>query len=391
MKRLLLIAMLLASCKKGTNLCSSDTQCSPGFSCDETTGACRCNGDESCAAGESCNAAGFCQAKLRCDSSADCLAGNICDTVSGTCIAEGNCSTLDVQCKAGEVCQNFACVPGCRHDGDCPAASDVCRACPAGTPASACPTGSQCVRGQCDTKLTCNYGDLCEGDGSDGGVSVCTADTRGPFCQPCVRQGGSSNFCGSDDSFCLIDGSKPLGQSFFCGVDCSQGQECPFGYTCHDVRVVLAQNCNSDAGLSSCADAPARSVSCDPAKSHAGANGGEVNDDCDAALLVGAVCDPNTRKCAPQCLGTGETGVQAFCSCLRDSDCPADTCDSATRSCIVSGAPCIPGVVPDQCSTLHAVHCAKEIDSRLGDVGYCRIGQNCAPDQGYTCEILLSQ
>jgi hypothetical protein len=247
------------------------------------------------------------------------------------------------------------------------------------------------VRGQCDTQLTCNYGDVCASDGSDAGVNVCAADTRGPFCQPCVRQAGSDTFCGSENSFCLIDGSKPFGQAFFCGVDCSQGQECPFGYTCHDVRVVSPINCNSDAGLSSCRDPTTHPVACDPASSHPGTNGGEVNDQCEAAGLIGSVCDPNLRQCAPQCLGTGEVGVQAFCSCMRDSDCPTDTCDSTTRSCVVSGAPCIPGQTPDQCDSLHKVFCAKEIDARLGDVGICRIGQNCAPDQGYTCSILLGQ
>ena len=27
-------------------------------------------------------------------------------------------------------------------------------------------------------------------------------------------------------------------------------------------------------------------------------------------------------------------------------------------------------------------------DARLGAVGYCRIGRNCAPSQGYTCSVL---
>jgi len=155
------------------------------------------------------------------------------------------------------------------------------------------------------------------------------------------------------------------------------------------VRIVTAQNCSTDAGLSACAGRPS-AVACDPSKNHAGDVGGIVNDACDAAGLVGAVCDPGTSKCVPQCLGTGETGVQAFYFCLQDGDCPQDSCDSTTRGCVISGAPCIPGQVPDACQSTHAIRCVKVIDARLGNVGYCRIGENCAPDQGYTCSILLS-
>jgi len=388
MRRVLIALLLAAACKKGApNLCRSDTQCQAGFFCDPSTGACRCAADSSCGPAESCNAAGFCQPRLRCDSTADCAGDSICDTQSGVCIPSGTCTTLDVQCQSGQVCKDFSCVAGCRHDGDCVAPADVCRPCPSGTPASSCPTGSLCVRGKCDTQLTCRYGDLCAPDGA--GDTVCTPDTRGPYCEPCTRPAGTPTYCPDatghgDGNYCLIDASKPLGQAFYCGVDCSQGQACPFGYRCRDVRIVTAQNCDADAGLPACAAAPS-SVACDPSQNHAGAVGGIVNDACDNAGLIGAVCDP-AGKCVPQCLGTGETGVQAFCSCLQDSDCPQDSCDSSTRACTITGAPCIVGQVPDPCQ----IRCAQIIDPRLGNVGICRIGQNCAPDQGYTCSILLS-
>ncbi len=391
--RLSIIALLLcAACKNGANLCAADTQCKPGFSCDPATGACRCAGDSSCAAAEMCNAAGFCQPRLRCDSTADCASGSICDTVSGVCIPAGACSSLDVQCKSGQVCQDFACVPGCRHDGDCEAPADVCRPCPAGTPAADCPTGSLCVRGKCDTQLTCRYGDLCLPDGT--GDKVCTPDTRGPYCQPCARTAGTASYCEGPGNYCLVDASRPLGQAFYCGVDCmpdlpgGPDKACPFGYACRDVRIVRAQNCDPNAGLSACASVPS-AVACDPAKSHPGSAGGIVNDDCESAVppLIGSVCDPLSKKCVPQCLGTGETGVQAFCSCIEDSDCPQDACDSSTRACVISGKPCIPGGT--DCD--NAILCIKAYDTRLGAVGYCRIGRNCAPAQGYTCSILLSQ
>ena len=383
----LAIGLIGAGCKKGApNLCTSDKQCAAGFSCDPSTGACRCESDSSCSETEACNAAGFCQPRLRCTSTADCGKESICDSPSGACIPRETCTT-DVQCQQGQVCVDFGCVPGCRARGDC-ALGYVCRPCPAGTPAADCRTGNLCVLGPCDDKLGCPYGHFCMPDAA--GEKVCQPDPlHRPYCEPCARQAGSPYYCpGGQANYCLIDASKPLGQAFFCGVDCSQGQECPNGYQCRDVRIVTAQNCDPKLGLSSC---PSGSVACDPAKNHPGPGGkGIVNDDCDAALppLVGAVCDPRTSRCAPQCLGTGEAGVQAFCSCIRDEDCPQDVCDSATRACAISGRACIVGRVPDECQSTNRIWCVKASDPRLGDVGYCRIGQNCAPGEGFTCDAL---
>lgn len=391
----LLCCLASQGCKKGAaNLCTGSAQCGSGFSCDPATGACRCDSDSSCAVAESCNEAGFCQPRLRCDGTADCATGSLCDSGSGVCIPQGTCKT-DVQCAAGQVCQDFACVRGCRKNGDCSAPSDVCRACPAGTPD--CAVGRICAEGRCDSQVTCRYGDVCAADPNDPNhETLCTPDTRGPFCQTCGRQAGTISYCPDangfgNGNFCLIDASQPLGQAFFCGVDCTQpGQtECPNGYQCRDIRIVTASNCQPSAGLAACASHPS-STGCDPAKNHAGQNGGIVNDDCEAALpsLTGAVCDAGTRKCVPQCVGTGETGVQAFCSCIRDSDCPQDACDSRTRACSVSGRPCIVGQVPDDCQNQFAIRCVKTTDARLGDIGSCRVGRNCAPAEGFTCKAL---
>jgi len=384
----------LCACKKGApNLCASGTQCATGFSCDAASGACRCDSDAACSVAESCNAAGFCQPRLRCDGSSDCASGSLCDSASGVCIPQGTCKT-DVQCKAGQVCHDFACVPGCNKQGDCGAPSDVCRACPLGPD---CAVGKSCVPGHCDSQTSCPYGDVCTADPSDPNHDkICTKDARGPFCQPCSRQAGTVSYCPDDSGFgngnyCLIDTSQTLGQAFYCGVDCTQAgaTECPNGYQCRDIRIVTASNCDRTAGLSACASHPSQ-VSCDPAKNHPGSNGGLVNDDCDAAQppLTGAVCDPGTRRCVPQCVGTGETGVQAFCSCIEDQDCPQDQCDSIKRACTVSGRPCISGKVPDECQSQFAIRCVKATDARLGDIGYCRIGRNCAPAEGFTCKAL---
>ena len=389
-------ALSAAGCKKGAaSLCTADVKCAPGFSCDANTGRCACANDASCAADETCNAAGFCQPKLRCASTADCAVDSICDSKTGSCIPAETCTT-DVQCKQGQVCQpDFTCTNGCRATGDCPIGM-VCRDCAPGTAAADCPVGKQCVLGPCDSQLSCPYGDYCVPDTT--GEKVCTPDSQHrPFCEPCARTAGSPYYCAnSPANYCLIDTSKPLGQASYCGVDCSAGQACPNGYQCRDVRIVTAQNCKPEQGLSACTflsrSTPA--VTCDPAKNHARTDGlaGTVNDDCEAAQppLVGAVCDPQTRKCSAQCTGTGEAGVQAFCSCIEDSDCPTDQCDSSTRACTVSGRPCIVGRVPDDCQSTNRIFCVKATDPRLGPVGYCRIGQNCAPAEGFTCATLRS-
>jgi hypothetical protein len=395
--RALLLASLcaLAACKQGApNFCTSDVHCAAGFSCDPATGACRCDGDSSCDQTESCNAAGFCQPKLRCLSTADCASDSICDSPSGACISKQAC-TIDVQCQQGQVCMDdFSCAAGCRASGDCPLGT-VCRDCPSGTPTDQCRTGKLCVPGQCDSQLSCPYGDFCLDDGQGG--KVCAPDPQHrPFCEPCTgRLAGSPDLCpGGAANYCLIDTSKPLGQAFYCGVDCSVGgpATCPNGYQCRDVRIVTAQNCDPNQGLSAC---PGIAVSCDPAKNHARTDGqpGIINDDCEAAqpALVGAVCDPKTSKCAAQCTGTGEAGINYFCSCIRDEDCPQDVCVSSQRACSISGKPCIPGQVPDDCNGgVSTIRCVKASDPRLGDIGYCRIGQNCAPAEGFTCDRLRS-
>ena len=405
------LSLAAAGCKSnGPNLCAADQTCAPGFSCDPTTGRCGCESDSSCAEGESCNAAGFCQPKLRCDSSADCEKGSYCDSQSGACIPAGTC-TQDLQCPAGQVCAQFSCVTGCRQTGDCHLA-EVCRACAAGTPAAQCPVGKQCLKGRCDLQSSCRYGELClpppgadpsTDCAADTASCTCVKDTRGPFCGGCSSAPSTPTLCRSVDdssyqaeSYCLIDSTKPLGQAFFCGVNCAEGQECPNGYACRDVRIVTAQTCKFSDALSACKPPPGKvpvPSPCDPAKTHAvSGKPGLVNDDCLAVQppLVGAVCDPMSRVCSAQCLGTGETSSYGFCSCLQDSDCPQDHCSASTHTCSVSGKPCQLNVSPDECQTTHQIRCVKALDSRLGDVGYCRIGRNCAPAPGYTCEVLRS-
>ena len=292
-------------------------------------------------------------------------------------------------------------MPGCRQSGDC-LLSEVCRACPQGTSSAQCPVGKLCVQGRCDRQTSCRYGEFCLPPAGDPArdcaapTSNCTCQkTTDPFCGSCSYQPADpKGGCDGTENYCLIDSSVPLAnQSFYCGVNCAEGQPCPNGYACRDIRLVTYQACKPADGLSSCR-APAGNPPCDPAKTHAAPGGkpGLVNDDCETVQppLVGAVCDPATRRCSAQCLGTGETSLYGFCSCVQDSDCAQDSCTSS-RVCQISGKPCFQALgVPDECQTTHKIFCVKSTDVRLGAVGYCRIGQNCAPAPGYTCAVLRS-
>jgi hypothetical protein len=65
--------------------------------------------------------------------------------------------------------------------------------------------------------------------------------------------GGGLDTCGTGPTFCIIDTRLA---STYCGADCSQGQSCPRGYGCRDIRVggcLIGQNCTPSNGLT-CAE-----------------------------------------------------------------------------------------------------------------------------------------
>ncbi len=372
-------------------LCTTDADCGDpaNLYCDQATGYCLCKTNAACQSGEICNAAGYCVPQSRCATNADCPQGQYCETTSSTCVNPGRCA-LDIQCPFGQVCDSntSTCITGCRSHGDCPLGQAcVCPApdgglencdCPLGSPAlrSSCPQGigpdgglvtlppGQCTTSQCGDTSFCKFGYVCKPP-SPGAPPECVNayDPRySPYCATCVSQPGQTP-CGVPSNYCLIAFDPQTNQPYqFCGVDCSQGQACPNGYSCQDVIVVLQRwQCSSNA------DCPRTTVSC------------QLDSDCPN----GGVCskDPGatTGFCTGQCF-TAEGTAQGFCSCVVDSDCFQDTCDSVTRTCSISGQPCDPTV-----GCTGTIRC---VDFGTQGGGGCLIGQNCAPVGNLTCAQL---
>lgn len=336
---LLLFAATMAACSQPVvrGGCKTTADCQSGFVCQPATGAC--------------------EAPLGCESTLDCPTGSFCEPRSGSCIDNAHC-TRDVQCAVGQICdpQRFVCVAGCRQAGDCKL-SDVCH-CADGTNAGgdggSCSIG-QCQAGLCDDETYCDYGDLCLPDEFDG-QKRCTKDLRGPYCGGCAYEPGTINRCGDGANFCLLD-RKVNYRHTYCGVDCSQGQQCPFGYDCLKVLILTRSFCSSDS------DCPANGEACGS------------DDDC-----VGARCDHASGRCAGKC-SFNEDSARGYCTCTTDSECPTDSCDVTSRTCTLTKQPC--SLNGNECN--HSIFC-----SRAPEKSACYIGWNCKPALGLTCEQVLA-
>jgi hypothetical protein len=321
---------------------------------------------------------------MGCSTSLDCPSGEFCDTSTGNCIDTSLC-TQNVQCSLGEICDmtTFECVAGCYENGDCQLGY-VCQ-CP-GTNAGEvdggtvpCPRG-QCNLGPCADNSYCQYGQICVADPS-GGQNRCEDDTAGPFCQPCsIEPGSAFSYCpGSPSNFCLVDTTADF-SSDFCGVDCSTNpNSCPWGFECSDVLVLTSATCGT--GFAGCPNEP--SATCNTTADCNGL-GTCMNGTCrcssDVDCPAGA-CDTTTGQCHGVC-EINEGSVQGFCTCIQDSECPTDTCES-TGFCGITGRPCN----PNDSSSCGQIFCKKVTDPLSGVLtGYCYIGQNCAPEDGVTCD-----
>jgi hypothetical protein len=378
---LALLLTTLAACTSTDlrNSCTADSECKSATATKCIRGRCGCESNTQCGADQFCNLDGSCQARVGCQSSLDCPKGEFCDTSSGNCIGVAHC-TKDVQCDLGKICDrtSFTCVNGCLEAGDCPL-GDVCQ-CPDG---SATCTQKQCVSGPCADDTYCQYGQTCETDPS-GGPSRCVTDTRGPFCGQCNVAPGEPGYCGADArNYCLVDTTKGFAASF-CGVDCSEpGQTCPFGFECSDVLILTSSTCGGSNG---CPLLPKSVCAADADCAGMGACvSGRCTCSSDANCPAGQ-CDTATGQCHGIC-SVNEGSVQGFCTCLRNEDCPSDRC-GANRTCSITGKQCDP-TDPQSCGQ---IFCKKVMDPLSKQLfGYCFIGQNCAPENGVTCDQVTSQ
>lgn len=358
--------------------CSEDKDCGPAeaFRCETRTGECYCKTNAACPTGQFCNERGFCQSRAGCQTNAECQAGTFCDTTTGACIPSGRC-TSDLHCALGQVCVENRCVAGCHGSGDC--ASGACRCgdqacrCTGTTPAEVerCPVGT-CDEQFCGTTQDCRFGEICmvpdagprspadgglvDGGSSDAGAprAICQSDyddRQRPYCARCVSGAGIST-CGVGANFCIIDTRT---SATYCGADCSEGQQCPRGYGCRDIRIVYSRwmcgdglTCPGDPTLPCTEDTDCK-------------RGGKC------LKLPGA----SNGTCAGQCWRR-EGSSFGYCTCQQDLDCPQQACSQG--ECTVSRKKC---VQDDDCRQIRCVD--------FEGVGACLIGQNCTPANGLTC------
>lgn len=348
--------------------CSEDKDCgdpASAYRCEPLTGECYCRTNQACPPTQFCNTIGFCQDRAGCEKNSDCLDPSLfCDTTSGTCLSYGRC-TIDLHCKLGEVCDTSknTCVEGCRTNGDCNGTSCRC-----GETACTCTATTQaglqgCSIGTCDPffcadETFCRFGETCRAE-PDAGVtrSQCFNDYEPndrPYCANCLV-GPNIETCGNRPNYCLVDTQN--GGSF-CGVDCSNGESCPRGYSCADVIVVgggLLPQCSR----SNPACPINQALPCAT----------------DAECPRNGVCAKQPGQPNGYCAGlctVGEGESVGFCSCLVDRDCAQETCSQG--KCSISKRAC---TTDAQC---RAIRC-KDFDG----IGGCHIGENCAPADGLSC------
>ena len=347
------------------NGCREDKDCgSPtiAFRCETQTGACYCRTDQACPGSQFCNTAGFCQDRSGCASILDCTdSTTYCDTASGQCVPKGRCSS-DLQCELGQVCDTGrgTCIAGCRRDGDCPGTSCRCGetacACSGTTPEelARCAVGT-CDPNFCSNESFCRFGELC-GVPEDAGVTrnQCFSDydfDRRPYCARCTS-GGGTDTCGRGANFCIIDTRT---NSTYCGADCSEGQSCPRGYGCRDIRVVFTRwQCSA---TQACPGDPALPCTLD------------------SECKRGGTCSKSPGATQGYCSGQcrlREGSNFGYCSCQVDEDCATESCSAG--ECTITRRKCVDD---SQCRTIRCVD--------FEGVGACLIGQNCTPNNGLTC------
>jgi len=344
--------------------------------------------------GATCNT---CADGLQCDDNIDC-ASNLCDPLSGQCVAAGtptcgdgllNQDESDIDC-GGMVCGG--CLDGgdCALDGDC--ASDVCdplaaQCVPAGTPT--CGDG---LVNQDESDVDCG-GLVCSAcaDGDTCGENLdCTSGLCDPLSGQCVAVGTPT--CG--DGLANQDETDVDCGGLLC-ASCADGGVCGFNTDCaSNLCDPLALQCVAP-GTETCGDVllnqDETDVDCGGAVCPTCADGGTcaLNLDCASGL-----CDPLTASCAPvgteTCgdvlLNQDETDVDCgglLCptcgigdGCLLNGDCASNLCDPLILECVAPGvATCGDGLLNQDetdvdCGGLLCVGCA--------DGGTCAVDGDCA-------------
>ncbi|MBI5609035.1 MAG: hypothetical protein HY902_09155 [Deltaproteobacteria bacterium] len=347
-------ACAAGKCVPGASLgCDDQNPCTID-SCDAETGACSyafnaatCEDGDGCTVGDVC-VEGQCTggAQKQCVDSDICTSDS-CDAATGDCAHApiagcGDVCTTTADCKAGDVCNTAACLSSkcvflptaaACDDGDACTLADTCQAgackglsqknCDDGNPCTddACAQGtcaSTANTAPCSDNDACTLGDVCAASACVAGTAKVCDDGNPCTADACDKQSGT---CGSTPNTAACDDKDP----------CTQGDVCADG-TC------LA--------------------------------GGPVNCD-DGNLCTNDSCDPKTGKCL-------YSNSSAPCSdgdaCTQGDACAGGTCASGTAKSCDDSNPC----TNDSCdpATAACKNVANAADCSDGDA--CTIGDICA-------------
>jgi len=345
--------------------------CDPLISDACVEGLCRCHGGAACGPGQECGATGcICTARSCptgcCTASGACLPGdapNACGSAGGTCEACPGGSG----CERGvcDSCNPESCPSGCCSGPTCHAPSVAACGQGAGGCVS-CGTGSdRCIEGQC----RCGEGAACgAGQRCQSGQCVCDSSScPSGCCDGSVCRLRALDSCGTGGHACLACDPKRANACLADGpCSCGGGSACLPGQACVDRQCV----CNA----ASCPDGCCDGNVCRPRSLESCGVGGES---CERCPVGADECSPAGEcRCGAhaQC-GEGQACVDGACVCNAAS-CPDGCCESgvcrpaSTATCGTAGAACV------ACDAERASGCS---DGHCG----CGAGPACGP--GQTC------